>query len=74
MESNKAMKRIRAGRYEDGTFGIRQSSTGLWQTFRLANEENNDGGWMQSYGTLREARAGLLDFIQLRAAIDFLNA
>ena len=67
------MKRIQAGRYEDGTYGIRHAG-GSWQTFRLADEANHDGGWMQSYGTLREAKAGLAAFLQLSAAIDYLNA
>ena len=53
------LKRIHPGRYEDGTYGVRQVENGDWQTFRLADEENLDGGWMQSYGTLRDAKSGL---------------
>ena len=58
-------KRIHAGRYEDGTYGIRHGSQGGWQTFTLVDEETHDGGWMQSYRTLRDAKAGISE---LRAA------
>ena len=46
------MKRIHAGRYEDGTYGIRGITKGggfnegryeRWDTFELSREENNDG-------------------------------
>jgi len=54
-------KRIHAGRYEKPPYGIRRVD-GLrakWQTFELDQESRRDGGWMQSYWTLRAAKQGV---------------
>ena len=56
------IKRIHAGRYEDAASGLgirRSSEGGDWQTFRIADEDDMSGGWMQSYRTLKDAREGL---------------
>ena len=53
------MKRIHAGRYEDGTYGILEIKTGTWHTIELAREQNLDSGWMQTYTTLRDAKEGI---------------
>lgn len=56
------MKRIRPGRYEDGTYGIRRiqrEAHVCWDTFLLSAEDNYDGGWMQTYGSYGDAKAGL---------------
>jgi hypothetical protein len=68
MADGNTMKRIRAGRYEDGTYGIRHVAGTLagvdeWQTFELANETDMDGGWMQTYRTLRDAKAGVAELV-----------
>ncbi len=55
------MKRIYAGRYENGKYGIRRVR-GLryqWQTFLLADESTYDGGWMQSYPSFKKAKLGI---------------
>lgn len=66
MIESRKLKRVHAGRYEDGTYGIRKIGLSrnrearTWQTFRLTNEGNYDGGWIQSYHTLAEAKKGLV--------------
>ena len=53
------MRRVHAGRYEDGTYGIRGDKNG-WQTFRLSNEGDKDGGWMQSWCSLKRAKESIV--------------
>jgi len=60
----KRMKRISAGLYEDGTYGIRRIEDDNchfcgWMTYEIERAGNTDGGWMQTYWTLRDAKEGI---------------